>query len=98
MKVSKKDIQNINRTRSARKGRIYSSFDGNTYVGQDNGTLLPQGKSIKDKQADRALEARVTTNEEDIDKLEETKDDIVDVDAKLKALECKLLAFNIVMG
>lgn len=98
MRVSKKDIQSINKNRSARKGRLYSTFEGNKYMGQDDGTLLPYNKSIKDKQADKALEARVASNEKDIDNLEDTKEDIVDVDAKLSKLECKLIAMNIVLG
>ena len=98
MKVSKEDIKAINKSRSARKGRLYSAFGGGTYVGQADGTLLPDSKSIKDKQADIALEARIATNERDISDLDLIKDDIVDVDKKLKELECKLLAFNIVMG
>ena len=101
MKVSKKDIQSINRSRSARKGRIYSSFTGEKYVGQVDGTLLPDIKSIKEKQYDADIASRLAAAEEDIDVLEADivlKDYITDVDAKLKKLECKLLAFNIVMS
>ena len=98
MKISKSDIQNINRKRSARKGKIYSSFEGNSYIGQKDGTLVPYTKSHKERQQDKALEARVATNETDIDDLELTKDDIVSVDAKLASLECKLIAMNIVLG
>jgi hypothetical protein len=95
MKVSKKDIQSINRNKSARKGRLYSTFDGKLYVGQDDGTLLPSKKSIKEKQQDAILEARVSTNESDIDILE---DEDVAIRAEIKRTECKLIAMNIVLG
>ena len=94
MRVSKKDIQSINKNRSARKGKIYITFDGKKYVGQDNGSLLPDTKSIKEKQADAALEARVSTNENDIEDLE--KED-VEIRTEIKKLECKLIARNIVL-
>ena len=105
MRVSKEEIQNINRNRSARNGQIYTSFEGLSFIGTKSGNLAPHVVSIKEKQADRALEARVATNEtnivalkkEDI-RLENTKEDTVTVDSKLASLECKLIAMNIVLG
>ena len=101
MRLSKEDIKSINKKRSAIKGRIYSSFEGGTFVGQADGSLLPNTKSIKEKKYDADISTRLDAAEADIDNLEEDivlKEYTTDVDAKLKALECKLLAFNIVMG
>ena len=101
MKVSNQEIKRLNSTRSARKGKIYSSFDGKQYVGQADGTLLPNTKSNKQKLYEKDLSKRLEQAEGDIDTLEADivlKEYTTDVDAKLKALECKLLAFNIVMS
>ena len=98
MKISKQDIQSINRKRSARTGKIYSSFEGNSYIGQKDGTLVPHTKSHKQKKEENDLEKRVATNEKDIDTLEDTKDDIVDVDKKIADSECLAIAMTIALG
>jgi hypothetical protein len=100
MKISKQEIKRINSTKSARKGKIYSDFSGSTYIGQADGSLLPGTKSQKDKLRDKDIDKRLSSAEDDIDVLETDitlKEYTTDVDAKLKALECKLIAMNIVL-
>jgi len=101
MRVSKQDIQSINRNRSARNGQIYTSFEGLSFIGTKSGTLVPHVISIKDRQADRALETRVGANETNIVTLKKEdllKEYTTTVDSKLASLECKLIAMNIVLG
>ena len=101
MRVSKQDIQSINRNRSARNGQVYTSFEGLSFIGTKTGNLAPHVVSIKEKQADRALEARVATNETNIVALKKEdllKEYTTTVDSKLASLECKLIAMSIALG
>jgi len=95
MKISKSDIQGINRKRSARNGKIYSTFEGNAYIGQKDGTLVPYGKSHKERQQDKALEARVAANETDIDNLEK-EDELIK--KEISNLECKFIGLTLALG
>jgi len=105
MRVSKEDIKSINKNRSARNGQIYTSFEGQSFIGIKNGTLAPHILSTKDKQTASNLEARMKAAESNIvnlktedTRLELNKEDTVTVDSKLSELECKLIAMNIVLG
>lgn len=101
MKLSSAEIKRLNITKTAKKGRSYSDYEGNKYTGQADGTLLAENKSNKTRIFEQDTTTRISTNEKDIDALEKDiklKEYTTTVDAKLKDLECKLIAMNIVLG
>jgi hypothetical protein len=102
MKLSKSDIRTIQSTRRAKEGVTYTDFSGNTYIGTSVGTLrLLNSLDVKQSKTIKSNNVSIESNTDRINNLEEDialKEYTTDVDAKLKKLECKLIAFNIVMS
>jgi hypothetical protein len=95
VKLSKKDIQVVNSKRSARPGKIYSTFDGTKYVGQNDGSLDVDKKSNKERQAEKAQDKKLVDLSSEIENLKEEDKAIRELISKT---ECKLIAMNIVLG
>lgn len=102
MKLSKSDIQTIQSKRKAKEGITYTDFSGNTYIGTSVGTLrLLNSLDVKQSKTIKSNNVSIENNRGSINDLKEDvslKEYTTDVDAKLKKLECKLIAFNIVMS
>jgi hypothetical protein len=108
MRLSKSDIRTIQSKRKAKEGITYTDFSGNTYIGTSVGTLkLLNSLDVKQSKGIKSNNVSIENNRDSIndlqDELDDLKEDVAlkeyttDVDAKLKKLECKLIAFNIVM-